>query len=155
VKLLSNPFRKLDGYNCFGCSPDNPHGLRMQFFDEGDSLVSTWEPSHNFQGWHNVLHGGIQATLMDEIASWVVFAKLGTTGVTSKMEIKLSKPMLMDKGPVKLVARLREMRRNIAVIDVELSDCEGIVCAEGVFHYFTYPEGVAKKKLFYPGKEKF
>ena len=155
MKLLTNPFRTLDGYNCFGCSPDNPHGLRMQFFDEGDSVISTWEPTGNFQGWHNVLHGGIQATLMDEIASWVVFTKLGTTGVTSKMEVKLTKPMLMDKGPVKLVARLREMRRNIAVIDVELFDCEATSCAEGVFHYFTYPERVAKEKLFYPGSEKF
>jgi len=155
VKHLSNPFTSLEGYNCFGCSPTNPQGLRMQFTDEGDQVISTWQPENNFQGWHNVLHGGIQATLMDEIASWVVFAKLGTTGVTSKMEIRLSKPMLMNKGPVILTARLREMRRNIAVIDVELKDGEGTLCAEGVFHYFTYPEGIAKEKLFYPGREKF
>lgn len=127
----------------------------MQFTDEGDHVASTWQPQNNFQGWHNVLHGGIQATLMDEIASWVVFAKIGTTGVTSKMEIKLSKPMLMNRGPVKLTARLREMRRNIAVIDVTLSDGEGTLCAEGIFHYFTYPEGIAKERLFYPGREKF
>jgi len=155
VKHLSNPFTSLEGYNCFGCSPTNPQGLRMQFTDEGDQVISTWQPENNFQGWHNVLHGGIQATLMDEIASWVVFAKLGTTGVTSKMEIRLSKPMLMNKGPVILTARLREMRRNIAVIDVELRDSEETLCAEGVFHYFTYPEGIAKEKLFYPGREKF
>jgi uncharacterized protein (TIGR00369 family) len=155
VRQLSNPFSSLDGYNCFGCSPDNPNGLRMQFFDEGDTVVSAWEPTDDFQGWHNVLHGGIQATLMDEIASWVVFAKLGTTGVTSKMEVKLSRPMHMDKGPVKLVAKLREMRRNIAVIDVELLDGEGTKCAEGIFHYFTYPEKLAKERLFYPGREKF
>ena len=155
MKHLSNPFTSLEGYNCFGCSPTNPQGLRMQFTDEGDQVISTWQPENNFQGWHNVLHGGIQATLMDEIASWVVFAKLGTTGVTSKMEIRLSKPMLMNKGPVILTARLREMRRNIAVIDVELRDSEETLCAEGVFHYFTYPEGIAKEKLFYPGREKF
>jgi uncharacterized protein (TIGR00369 family) len=127
----------------------------MQFTDEGDQVTSAWQPQNNFQGWHNVLHGGIQATLMDEIASWVVFAKIGTTGVTSKMEIKLSKPMLMNRGPVKLTARLREMRHNIAVIDVTLSDGEGTLCAEGIFHYFTYPEGIAKERLFYPGREKF
>jgi len=155
VKKLSNPFTTLEGYNCFGCSPDNSQGLRMQFSDEGDHVISTWQPENNFQGWNNVLHGGIQATLMDEIASWVVFAKLGTTGVTSRMEIKLSMPVLMNKGLVKLVGKLREMRRNIAVIDVDLMDGEGTCCAEGVFYYFTYPEGVAKERLFYPGREKF
>ncbi len=155
MKYLSNPYTSLDGYNCFGCSPDNPQGLQMKFTVEGDHVVSTWQPENNFQGWHNVLHGGIQATLMDEIASWVVFAKIGTTGVTSRMDIKLSKPMLMNKGPVRLSAKLREMRRNIAVIDVELLDGEGTRCAEGIFHYFTYPESVARQALFYPGKEKF
>lgn len=153
MKHLDNPFTSLEGYNCFGCAPDNPQGLRMQFTDEGDYVVSIWQPENNFQGWHNVLHGGIQATLMDEIASWVVFAKLGTTGVTSKMAIKLIKPMMIDKGPVKLVAKLREMHHNIAIIDVELMDGEETCCAEGVFHYFTYPEGVAKQKLFYPGRD--
>ena len=151
---LTNPYTSLDGYNCFGCSPDNPQGLRLQFTDEGDYVISTWQPENNFQGWHNVLHGGIQATLMDEIASWVVLAKLGTTGVTSKMEIKLSKPMLMNKGPVKLTAKLREMRRNIAVIDVELMDGEGTCCATGIFHYYTYPKAMAEERPFYPGREK-
>lgn len=127
----------------------------MLFTAEGDHVISTWDPENNFQGWHNVLHGGIQATLMDEIASWVVFSRLGTTGVTSKMEIKLSKPMLMNKGPVKLWAKLREMHRNIAIIDVQLMDGEGLLCAEGIFHYFTYPLSDGQQKHFHPAGEKF
>ena len=29
-------------------------------------------------GYNDILHGGIQATLLDEIATWVVYAVLGT-----------------------------------------------------------------------------
>lgn len=79
---LKNPYAEFKEYNCFGCSPTNPSGLRMEFHEEGENIVSRWNPGHDHQGFHDLLHGGIQATMMDEIASWVVFMKLDTVGVT-------------------------------------------------------------------------
>jgi len=152
---IKNPFHKLEGYNCFGCSPDNKSGLRMHFRIEGEEVLCDWEPEHHLQGWVGILHGGIQATLMDEIASWYVFVKLHTAGVTSKMEVKLLKPVNMKKGPLLLRARLQEMKRNIAIIKVELYMNDGTLGAESLMHYFTFPKDVAHDKLFYPGIEHF
>ena len=84
MRKISNPFEGKQGYNCFGCCKDNPIGAHMDFYEDGDDIVSFWKPDGNYQGWVNVLHGGIQATLMDEIAGWVVFRKLQLMGVTSK-----------------------------------------------------------------------
>lgn len=154
VEIL-NPYRTLPGYNCFGCSPDNPFGLKLHFHKEGDEVTCEWNPEQQFQGWMNVLHGGIQATLMDEIASWFVFVQMNTAGVTSKMEVKLMKPAKMDRGPFRMRARLHEMRRNIAVIHVDLFDGHGVKVAESLMHYFTWPEEIARQKLYYPGIEKF
>jgi len=152
---IKNPFHKLEGYNCFGCSPDNEFGLRMNFRIEGDEVLSDWEPEAHLQGWVGVLHGGIQATLMDEIASWYVFVKLKTAGVTSKMEVKLIKPVLMEKAPFRLVARLQEMKRNVAVIEVQLFMNDGTLGAGSLMHYYTYPQDVAIEKLYYPGIDEF
>jgi acyl-coenzyme A thioesterase PaaI-like protein len=152
---IKNPFHKLEGYNCFGCSPENKLGLRMNFRVEGDEVLCDWEPEDHLQGWVGVLHGGIQATLMDEIASWYVFVKLKTAGVTSKMEVKLIRPVKMDQAPFRLRARLQEMKRNIAIIHVELFMIDGIIGAEAFMHYFTYPQNIAQEKLFYPGIEYF
>ncbi len=153
--LIKNPFHKLEGYNCFGCSPDNEFGLRMNFRIEGDEVLCDWQPENHLEGWVGVLHGGIQATLMDEIASWYVFVKLQTAGVTSKMEVKLLKPVKMDKAPFRLRARLQEMQRNIAIIHVELFMNDGTLGAQSLMHYYTYPQEVAKKRLYYPGIEEF
>lgn len=150
-----NPYRELPGYNCFGCSPDNPFGLKLHFEMEGDMVTCEWDPQQQFQGWMNVLHGGIQATMMDEIASWFVFVQLKTAGVTSKMDVKLIKPAHMDQGPFRMKAVLHEMRRNIAVIHVELSDGAGVKVAESFMHYFTWPEHIARQRLYYPGTDKF
>jgi len=152
---LHNPFRGLDGYNCFGCSPDNPIGLQMKFETNGDEVTCEWQPHHHLESWHNVLHGGIQTTLMDEIASWWIFVNLRTSGVTYKMEVSLKKTVNTNKGPIKLVARRHEIRRNLAVVFVRLFDADGVCCAESYMHYFTYPEHVAKEKLQYPGYDGF
>jgi acyl-coenzyme A thioesterase PaaI-like protein len=153
--LIRNPFHKLEGYNCFGCSPLNKLGLRMEFRLEGEEVTCEWQPESHLQGWVGVLHGGIQATLMDEIASWLVFVKLRTAGVTSRMDVKLIRPVLMDKAPFRLRAVLQEMRRNIAVIQVQLFMNDGTLGAESLMHYFTYPEHIANEKLFYPGINSF
>ena len=98
----------------------------MHFRVEGDEVLCDWEPESHLQGWVGVLHGGIQATLMDEIASWYVFVKLKTAGVTSKMEVKLIRPVMMENAPFRLRAVLQEMQRNIAIIKVGLYMKDGV-----------------------------
>ena len=40
----------MEGYNCIGCSPDNPFGLHLCFYEDGDDIVTTWKPSPLYQG---------------------------------------------------------------------------------------------------------
>jgi len=155
MKIVRNPFVKMNGYQCFGCSPDNPSGLQLQFAVDGDEVIAEWAPKPHFQGWNNTLHGGIQATLLDELASWYVFVKLNTSGVTSKMEVKLRKPVYTNAGKLFLRGKLRHMNRNIAVIDTYLYNSNQVLCTEAVMHYFTFAEDVAREKYWYPGREAF
>ncbi len=155
MKKISNPYEKMTGYQCFGCAPHNHNGLRMSFAEDGEYVVSEWEPKDYFQGYYNVLHGGIQATLMDEIASWLVQVKLKTAGVTSTMNIRYKKSVPTDKGFIKLRAKLTGQHRNLADIHVELFGPGDELCAESDVVYFTYSRDVAVKQLHYPDYEEF
>jgi acyl-coenzyme A thioesterase PaaI-like protein len=155
MKKINNPFVRKSGYNCFGCSPDNKNGLRLRFQEDGEFLTAEWLPEQHFQGWNNTLHGGIQATLLDELASWLVFIKLKTSGVTSRMEVKLRKPVPTNQGSLFLKGKLREMKRNIAVIDTWLYNHDMVLCTEAVMYYYTFPEDLAREKYWYPGNEAF
>ena len=152
---LKNPYAELPGYNCFGCSPHNPMGLKMEFYREDDEIVSRWDPELNFQGFHDILHGGIQATMMDEIASWVVFVILETAGVTYQLQTKYRKPVKLSKGHITLRARLIKQQRRIASIEVTLLDGEGLACSESVVDYFILTPEKAEKEMHFPGKEAF
>lgn len=154
-RRINNPYTSIKGYNCFGCSPDNPYGLRLEFYEEGDEVVSDWQPGAHFQGYGNILHGGIIATAMDEIASWYIFTQLKTAGVTYELKTRYLAPVYTDKGAVQLRARLKEQNKRIADIDVKLFDNEGNLCSEGVVGYFVFPEKWAREKLYYPDFNSF
>ena len=45
MKKIINPWRNHPEYNNrFGCCPENPIGLHMEFYEDGDYIVSTWHP---------------------------------------------------------------------------------------------------------------
>jgi acyl-coenzyme A thioesterase PaaI-like protein len=155
MNRILNPYKNLPGYFCFGCSPENENGLRMEFQDDGEFIISHWDPRACFQGYLNVLHGGVQATLLDEIASWVVMIRLKTGGVTSKMEIKYLKKVMVNDGPLLIRAKLKDHRHRIAVIDAELFNAKGELASVGTVQYYVLSEEMAREKLAFPGIEKF
>jgi uncharacterized protein (TIGR00369 family) len=152
---LKNPYASFPGYSCFGCSPNNPSGLHMEFFKEGDELVCKWDPKDHFQGFHDILHGGVQATMMDEIASWVVFVMLDTAGVTYQLNTRFRKPVLISKGIITVRATLVRQQKRIAEIEARLYDGGDVLCAESQVNYFVFPRDKAVSEMHFPGKEAF
>ena len=127
----------------------------MQFVEDGDYVTCEWEPRGFLQSYHNILHGGIQASLMDEIAAWLVQIKCKTAGVTSNMNLRLKKAVPINEGKLKLKAWIKEKRRNLVDVNVELHNPDGKLAAKGVITYFTYPPEIAKEKLRFPEYEEF
>ncbi len=149
MKKIINPWENVKGYNCFGCAPQNPSGLKMEFYEDGDEIVSYWKPGANYQGWLNTLHGGIQAVLLDEICGWVIMRKLQTAGVTSKMETRYLKPVHTTDNVLTLRASIREQRRNIVVIHASLANETGEVCTQSVCTYFTFSREKAWEEMHF------
>lgn len=55
MKKIINPWKGLEGYNCFGCASNNEAGLKMEFYEDGDEVVSIWKPRPEYQGWIDTL----------------------------------------------------------------------------------------------------
>lgn len=151
MKKIKNPYIGLEeqGYNCFACCPTNPCGLKMSFYEDGDDIVCIWNPGENYQSWINTLHGGIQATLMDELGGWIVNRKLQTCGQTTNLQIKYKNPVPV--GPdvqVEVRGHIKEMKRNFAFIQVTLT-CNGKVCSMSEITYFCFPKDVAERDFLF------
>lgn len=142
-------------YQCFGCSPYNDFGLHLEFWDDGDELVSYWNPRPVLQSYPRVVHGGIQSTLMDEIAGWVVYVKCGTVGLTAEMKVRIRQPLYIDQGEITIRAGLIEQNKRMATINARLINPSGKTCAEAEIRYFLVPENEAREKYHYPGIDAF
>ena len=112
MKKLINPYLNKEGYNCFGCSPTNPIGLHLEFWEDGEDIVATWNPNVNYDGWVETLHGGIISTLIDELANWVLSRRLQTAGVTTKLEVKFRRPVSTRDRQITLRGHMTGHVRN-------------------------------------------
>lgn len=155
MKKIINPYIETENGNCFGCSPKNEQGLQMEFMEDGEFIVSKWDPKAHLAGFKNVLHGGVQTTILDEIACWVVFVKCQTSGVTTALNAKFRSSAYTDKGLLTVRARLISQEKKFASIHAEILDENGKICSEAEVQYMIFPIEMAKKKFGYPGIEAF
>lgn len=138
MRKISNPFADQKGYFCYGCCPDNASGLHMTFYEDGDDVVSFWKPQAEHQGWIDTLHGGVQATLLDETAAWVVFKKMQVVGVTSKLELRYLKPVKTTDIQLTIRGHIAGQKRNLVEIDLTLENSMGEVCTAAKAIYYLY-----------------
>lgn len=155
MEKLRNPYDSIPGYNCFGCAHHNPNGLKMEFYRDGTDVVSVWEPGENFQGYGNVLHGGVLAALLDELGAWTVMIRLETAGVTQEMTVRYHKTVYSHRGALTLRAGVQEQDGNVAAVHGRIFDSAGTMTTDADLRYFLFPQHIAKKRLAYPGVEAF
>ena len=136
MKKIENRWIGQPDYHCFGCDPSHAHGLKMEFYEDGEDVVSIWQPTGEYQGWPNILHGGIQATLIDELCGWTIAHKFQSDAVTSKMEVRYRKPVKISEGKLAIRAHVVEVRRNIVTITAQIFNSVNELCTEGTCVFF-------------------
>ena len=152
MKKIINPYlgmAQAEGYNCFACAPHNEHGLHMEFYEDGDEVVCYWSPATHFQGWTDTLHGGIQATLIDETAGWVIARKMQTSGMTTNLNIKYKRPIPTGEHVrLEIRACICEMKRMFALMQASIT-VDGEVCTTAELTFYCFSQEKAKEEFHF------
>lgn len=85
-----------DDRYCFVCGTNNPHGLQLTFRRDGEKICSDFVPSQRFQGYKNILHGGIISAVLDEVIIHAAMAD-GLSPVTAELKVRFKKPVMIDR----------------------------------------------------------
>jgi len=120
----------------------------MEFYEDGDFIVSTWHPERNFQGWVDTMHGGILSTLIDETCGWVVTRKKQTSGFTTSLNIKFRKAVSTTEPLLTIKAKIYKQVRNLLFIHAEITNSKSELCVEGEATYFLMNAEKAKEMGF-------
>ena len=137
-KEIPNPYPEQE---CFFCGEKNPIGLHLKFYlDEDTGEVSTeYVPSRLFMGLGNILHGGIQSGLFDEIMGWTTHTLTGQMGVTSELNINFLKPAYLEKK-LMISCRIIPQENSKVQLEATIKTEEGVVCTRATGTYYLLPQ---------------
>ncbi|MYH08176.1 MAG: PaaI family thioesterase [Rhodothermaceae bacterium] len=92
--------------NCFVCGRNNPRGLYMTFYDNGDDVVeSHYTIPELFRGYPGIVHGGVQASILDEIAGRISLVEdMRAFMMSVRLDVKYRHPVPTEE-PLHIIAK--------------------------------------------------
>lgn len=132
-------------HNCFGCSPVNSSGLQMRFLTDGAAVYSQLTVPQHLCGWSNIVHGGVLATVLDEIMSWSAIHLLKRIALTRTMTVEFVKPVQVGSA-LRAEGRVRETDgKNDAITEGVIYDPRGDACARATANFKVFSPAVARR----------
>jgi acyl-coenzyme A thioesterase PaaI-like protein len=128
---------------CFACGLENPVGLHLHIYEVEPGVVETTytAPAH-FQGYPGVLHGGITASLLDEVLGR---APMGSDPrhprfvFTAKLEVKYRRNVPIGRE-LRIVGKTEKTRGRSAQAWAGIYDAESNeLLAEGTATLINVP----------------
>lgn len=125
---------------CFGCGIQNPDGLHIKSYWEGNVSVCKWQSEEKHHGWASLMNGGIIATVIDCHCMGTAMAdaykkenrELDSLPeyryATGTLNVKYLKPTSNLK-PIELRATVTEIKGRKTVMQCEVLS-EGVKTAE-------------------------
>ncbi len=115
-------------HNCFACGAANRIGMHLQI-ELGDGEARTeWTAGDDHVGWEDKVHGGLLATLLDEVMAWAP-SSFDSWAVTAEMTIRYRTPANPGERLV-ATGRVISRRRRIYHVHGEVRGADGRIIAE-------------------------
>lgn len=130
----------IDDKKCFVCGQNNPDGLKLQFSysPDGSKVETTFIPDTRFQGWKNMVHGGIIVTILDEVMAKAA-AKNGFKVLTGEITAKLKSPA-KTKEPLRCIAEIEAVKKKVLYAKATAYKENGTVVARASSKMFIISE---------------
>jgi uncharacterized protein (TIGR00369 family) len=116
---------------CFGCGGANARGMLLTFEqdDAAQRIRGSFRLGAEYQGGPEFIHGGIIATVLDEVMGKVCRFR-GVRAVTAELSIEYLKPVLVDADLAVEGYEVEMKGRNLFLVG-EIRDVSGNVLARG------------------------
>ena len=142
-QLAGTPIRVRDDHNCFGCGATNPWGLHLTFFVEPEGAVyARWLPVVNHQGYEGMVHGGIIATVFDEVMAWAI-TNGGIWAVTGRLNTTFRKPVEIGIPTIARAEIVSVQSRTVDVTATIRRESDDLLLAEATAVFVRVPKETA------------
>ena len=117
-----------DGF-CFVCGKANEHGLKLSFGSDKGISSSEFILQQHFQGYKNIIHGGIIAAILDEAMIHAAMSE-NLNPVTAEITVRYKQPLSADM-PGLVEAELTQRGPRLIEARARITDMtSGVLIAE-------------------------
>ena len=104
--------------NCFACGKENPVGLKVSPERADGRSRLTWSPGPLYEGYRNVIHGGIVSTLLDEAMAYAALS-LVKSCATAEMQVRFLRPV-SSTGEIVIEGRVVDRKHRLVRTEARL-----------------------------------
>jgi uncharacterized protein (TIGR00369 family) len=119
--------------NCFVCGVQNPYGLKLKFYQTApDEVTVSYTVATRYQGYPGVVHGGIIASMLDEVAGRALMGSDPANPrfmFTARLDVQYREPVPVDT-PLRLVGRVVKRKTRSAAAHAAIYSPAGKLLAE-------------------------
>jgi acyl-coenzyme A thioesterase PaaI-like protein len=139
IDLPGVPRLEIAPHHCFACGTLNEDGMRLDLHVERGRSWTVLTYEERFQGWDGIAHGGILATILDEVMAWALVGE-DSWGLTARLAIDFKRPVSVGQA-LRADGWITRSRRRIVDTAGEIRDgTTGAVLVEATGVYVAADE---------------
>lgn len=123
---------------CFGCGKDNPIGLKLDMRVTGGLAYADFVPRPEHQSYDDRMHGGLLATLLDEVMGNHVFNVSGMPAYTADLHVRFKDSVRIGE-PIHIESRFVSRRGRLYIMAGAVTDNEGNTAVTAEAKIMTRP----------------
>jgi uncharacterized protein (TIGR00369 family) len=121
--------------SCFVCGESNPSGLKLRFETDGRTVHTRFTPRPEHIGFKQTVHGGLIATLLDEIMVWACAVQTHRFAFCAELNVRFQNPVRPNEEVAAIGELVANRRDRLFEARAELKDPQGRVLATATGKY--------------------
>lgn len=132
-------------HSCFVCGKSNPVGLKLRSETDGRVVRARFVPGAEHVGFKETVHGGLIATLLDEVMVWACAVQTRQFSFCAELTVRFLKPVRPNQAFVATAELVANRRNRIFEAKAELRDDSGTAFASASGKYLPVKDADAKE----------
>lgn len=126
--------------SCFVCGLRNSSGLQLRFETDGVRVRTRFVPRPEHAGFVGVVHGGILATVLDEIMVWACAVQTRAFGYCAEMSVRFRSPARPGRKLEASAQLIENKRGRLYLAEAEIRADANILVATATGKYMPIPD---------------
>ena len=126
-------------HSCFVCGEANPLGLKLRFEADGTLVRARFTPCAEHIGFKQVIHGGLLATVLDEIMVWACAVRTRRFAFCADLNVRFLQSARPGEELLVTGELVANRRDRIYEAKASVANAKGKVLAEATGKYMPIP----------------